>query len=234
MLADRDKDALATVATTLGAEALETDVRDEKQVAHLVQTSELHFGHIDLYCSNAGILGHPGLLEVPTEAWNDIWAVNVLSHVFAAKYALPAMRRRGEGYLVITASAAGLLNQIGAAGYATTKHAAVGFAEWLQITYGAEGIRVSCLCPQAVRTAMTAQGAGVAGVDGMIEPSECATEVLRAVEAETFLITPHPKVREYIQRKAADYDRWLSGMQRLQAKYTDWLQALHNHEGPLG
>ena len=132
------------------------------------------------------------------------------------------MLERGEGYLMNTSSAAGLLTQIGSAGYSVTKAAAVSFAEWIKITYGNKGIGVSCLCPQAVKTAMTAQGAGVAGVDGMIEADEAAADVLDAIEKERFLVTPHAEVLEYVSRKGNDRDRWITGMQRLQERFEDW------------
>lgn len=129
------------------------------------------------------------------------------------------MLERGEGYLLMTASAAGLLNQVGSAPYAVTKHAAVGFAEWLSITYGDRGIGVSVLCPQAVRTAMTAGGAGVAALDGMLEPEQLADTVVETLEREDFLVLPHPEVLTYVRRKAEDYDRWLRGMRRLQERF---------------
>ena len=153
--------------------------------------------------------------------WQRSWEVNVMAHVHAARAVLPSMLARGEGYLLNTASAAGLLTQIGSAPYSVTKHAAVGLAEWLAITYGDRGIAVSVLCPQAVRTAMTAstENGGVAGVDGMLEPDAVAECVVQGLAEERFLILPHPSVSEYMQRKTADYDRWLAGMRRLQARY---------------
>jgi short-subunit dehydrogenase len=178
---------------------------------------------IDIFCSNAGIMGEVGLLDTSTEKWQKIWEVNVMAHIFAAKAVLPQMLERGEGYLMNTASAAGLLTTLGAAPYTVTKSAAVSFAEWVKITYGEKGIGVSCLCPQAVRTAMTQNGPGVAGVDGMLEPDAVAEEVLHAIQAETFLITPHAEVLEYVKRKANDRDRWITGMQRLQKQFEDFL-----------
>ena len=180
------------------------------------------FGHIDLFCSNAGIFTMGGE-EVDNDAWDRIWDINVMAHIFAARAVLPGMLARGEGYLLNTASAAGLLSQIGSAPYAVTKHAAVGFAEWLSITYGNRGIKVSVLCPQAVRTQMTAntRGGGVAGVDGMLEPEVLAQTVMETLEEERFLCLPHPQVLTYMQRKAADYDRWLGGMRRLQDQYSE-------------
>ena len=166
--------------------------------------------------------GVHGFFHVDTSDWQNIWEVNVQSHIFAAKHVLPQMLERGEGYLMNTSSAAGLLTQIGSAGYSVTKAAAVSFAEWIKITYGSKGIGVSCLCPQAVRTAMTAQGAGVAGVDGMIEADEAAADVLDAIENERFLVTPHAEVLEYVSRKGNDRDRWITGMQRLQERFEDW------------
>ena len=171
---------------------------------------------------NAGIGGVPGFFEVKTEDWQDIWDVNVMGHIHAAKHVLPQMIKRGSGYLVNTASAAGLLTQIGSAPYSVTKAGALSLAEWLKITYGEKGIGVSCLCPQAVETPMTAQGAGTAGVDGMISADECAADVIDAIKKDRFLVTPHKEVLEYIQRKSSDYDRWISGMQRLQKKFEDF------------
>jgi NAD(P)-dependent dehydrogenase (short-subunit alcohol dehydrogenase family) len=168
-------------------------------------------------------MGEVGLLDTSTEKWQKIWEVNVMAHIFAAKAVLPQMLERGEGYLMNTASAAGLLTTLGAAPYTVTKSAAVSFAEWVKITYGEKGIGVSCLCPQAVRTAMTQNGPGVAGVDGMLEPDAVAEEVLHAIQTETFLVTPHAEVLEYVKRKANDRDRWITGMQRLQKQFEDFL-----------
>jgi NAD(P)-dependent dehydrogenase (short-subunit alcohol dehydrogenase family) len=190
------------------------------EVRSLVERAERENGPIDLLCSNAGI-GIAGGVEVPNADWQRIWDVNVMAHVYAARAALPSMLARGEGYLLNTASAAGLLTQIGSGPYAVTKHAAVALAEWLSITHGDQGIKVSVLCPQAVRTAMTAEyeDGGVAGVDGMIEPEEVADVVIEALAREQFLILPHPSVHTYMQRKAGDYQRWLGGMRRLQARF---------------
>ena len=148
-----------------------------------------------------------------------------MAHVWAARHLVPRMLERGGGYLLNTASAAGLLIQIGSAPYTVTKHAAVGFAEWLAVTYGEQGLRVSVLCPQAVETKMTAgfEGGGVAGVDGMLAPEAVADAVIDGLRDERFLILPHPEVAEYERRKTADRDRWLTGMQRLQARFGDML-----------
>ena len=203
--------------------AIEANVGDEQDIQRVVIESTEWMQGIDIFCSNAGIMGEVGLLDTSTEKWQKIWEVNVMAHIFAAKAVLPQMLERGNGYLVNTASAAGLLTTLGAAPYTVTKTAAVSFAEWVKITYGEKGIGVSCLCPQAVRTAMTKNGPGVAGVDGMIEPEEVAEEVIKAIQSETFLVTPHQEVLEYVKRKANDRDRWIAGMQRLQKQFEDFL-----------
>lgn len=226
IVADIDDAGLEPVVadiTAAGAVGLaqRCDVRDEAGLIAVVRAAR-DVGPINLFCSNAGI-GIPGGPEVPDQQWQAIWEINVMAHVHAARAVLPEMLERGEGYLLNTASAAGLLSQIGSAPYSVTKHAAVAFAEWLSITYGDRGIGVSVLCPQAVRTAMTAGSTegGVAGVDGMIEPAEVADAVIDGLSAERFLILPHPEVRDYLRRKADDHDRWIAGMRRLQARYGD-------------
>jgi NAD(P)-dependent dehydrogenase (short-subunit alcohol dehydrogenase family) len=202
--------------------AVKTDVSREAEVRALVERGIEHCRHIDLFCSNAGIF-IPGDETVATEEWQRIWDINVMAHIHAARSVLPHMLERGEGYLLNTASAAGLLSQVGSAPYAVTKHAAVGFAEWISMTYGSRGIRVSVLCPQAVRTEMTAntRGGGVAGVDGMLEPDQLAQSVIETLDEERFLCLPHPEVLTYMQRKASDYDRWLGGMRRLNDRFSD-------------
>jgi NAD(P)-dependent dehydrogenase (short-subunit alcohol dehydrogenase family) len=198
------------------------DVGDELQVVDLVRATLDQFAVIDLFCSNAGIfIG--GDENVANAAWQKIWDVNVMAHIYAARAVLPAMLERGEGYLLNTASAAGLLSQLGSAPYSVTKHAAVGFAEWLSITYGKRGIKVSALCPQAVRTAMTAgsEGGGVAGLDGMLEPEQLADTVIQALAQERFLVLPHPEVLTYMRRKTDDYERWLGGMRQLHERFAD-------------
>jgi NAD(P)-dependent dehydrogenase (short-subunit alcohol dehydrogenase family) len=222
VIADINGDALQAVAADIGARAITTDVSKESDVLNLIRTAESDYGHIDLLCNNAGIGVGVGP-ETPNEDWQRIWEINVMAHVYAARAALPAMLTRGEGYILNTASAAGLLTQIGSAPYAVTKHAAVGFAEWLAVTYGDRGIITSVLCPQAVNTAMTAntEAGGVAGVDGMMEPEELCNTVVESIKDERFLILPHPEVLTYMQRKTSDYDRWIGGMRRLQARYGD-------------
>lgn len=225
-IADLDGDATSAAATELGALGIAADVSVEADIQHLVAETEKQLGPIDLFHSNAGIGVHGGL-DAPDEEWERIWKVNTMSHVYAARAVLPGMLERGAGYLVSTASAAGLLTQIGNASYSVTKHAAVALAEWLAITYGDRGITVSCLCPQGVNTNMlrggrdaidrSSAGAVLAGGD-VLEPEQVADAVVQAIRDETFLILPHPEVLEYLRRKTSDYDRWLGGMRRLQAR----------------
>lgn len=219
IVADLDGDKSAAVAAHFDGFGMACDVAKETDVAALIEHTEREFGPIDLFCSNAGVGIGRGLDE-PDEVWQSIWQINTMAHVYAARNLVPRMVARGGGYLLNTASAAGLLSQIGSVTYAVTKHAAVALAEWISITHGHEGIKVSVLCPQAVRTAMTADGPGVAGVDGMIEPETVADAVIEALRAERFLVLPHPEVEEYMQRKTQDYDRWLHGMRRLQERYS--------------
>ncbi len=221
VIADVNADGLNEVAAQIGARAIATDVSDEAAVKSLIKTTEDDYGQIDLLCNNAGI-GSPGGPEVDNECWEQIWQINVMAHVYAARAALPHMLSRQDGYILNTASAAGLLSQVGSAPYAVTKHAAVGFAEWLALSYGKRGLKVSVLCPQAVRTAMTADNQdGVASIDGMMEPEVLCESVVEAINAEQFLILPHQEVLGYMQKNTSDYDRWISGMQRLHAKFGD-------------
>jgi NAD(P)-dependent dehydrogenase (short-subunit alcohol dehydrogenase family) len=222
VVADVQPTPLEVVAADSGGFAVECDVTDEEQVRALVDRAEERFGHIDLFCSNAGIVV-PGGADASDDDWHRSLDVNVMAHVYAARVMVPRMVERGGGYLLQTASAAGLLTQIGSAPYSVTKHAALALAEWLSVTYGDRGIKVSVLAPQAVRTAMTmgTRDGGVAGVDGMLEPDAVADAVVRGLASEAFLILPHPQVLEYFRRKASDYDRWLAGMRRLQARFGD-------------
>jgi NAD(P)-dependent dehydrogenase (short-subunit alcohol dehydrogenase family) len=223
-LADLDAAGARKLAEELGprASAHAVDVADEAQIRALVADTAGRSGPIDLFCSNAGI-GTGGGVEVPDEAWNRMWSIHVLAHIYAARAVLPSMIERGRGYLLQTASAAGLLSQIGSAPYAVTKHAAVALAEWLAIEHGAQGIRVSVLCPQAVRTEMTRNvpGGGVAALDGMMDADTVADHVVRGLVEERFLILPHPEVSQYMQRKVSDRDRWIAGMQRLRERFRD-------------
>jgi NAD(P)-dependent dehydrogenase (short-subunit alcohol dehydrogenase family) len=217
--ADIDGDGARATAEAVGGLAFRTDVSREADIVALIEAVESGAGPIDLFCSNAGI-GIGGGAEAPDEGWRRIWDINVMAHVWAARHLVPRMAARGGGYLLNTASAAGLLSQIGSAPYAVTKHAAVGLAEWLAITHGDAGIKVSVLCPQAVRTAMTAGNPdGVASIDGMMEPETVAEACVQAIRAEQFLILPHPEVMDYMRRKTEDYGRWIGGMRKLNRRY---------------
>jgi NAD(P)-dependent dehydrogenase (short-subunit alcohol dehydrogenase family) len=217
--ADLDGPGALAVAAEVGGRGFATDVSKEADIVSLIETVEAEEGPIDLFCSNAGI-GIGGGAEAPDAGWTRIWEINVMAHVWAARALVPLMASRGGGYLLNTASAAGLLSQIGSAPYAVTKHAAVGLAEWLAITHGDQGIKVSVLCPQAVKTAMTAGNPdGVASIDGMMEPEEVAEACVAAIATEQFLILPHPEVLEYMRRKTGDYDRWIGGMRKLNRRF---------------
>jgi short-subunit dehydrogenase len=174
---------------------------------------------VDVFCSNAGV-GVAGGPESPDKDWQKSWEVNLMAHVYAARAVLPQMLERKEGYLLQTVSAAGLLTQIGSAPYSVTKHAALSFAEWLSITYGDQGLKVSALCPQGVRTNMLARADFAGGaflLDTAIEPEQVADAVVQGMAEEKFLILPHPEVAKYFQNKATDYERWLRGLRKLQA-----------------
>jgi NAD(P)-dependent dehydrogenase (short-subunit alcohol dehydrogenase family) len=237
VVADLDGDGADAVATSIGdrtrAVGAGADVSSTDALRTLIALAETAFGPVDLFCANAGIGGVQGLGGDDAD-WARAIDVNVMAHVRAARLLLPDwLEREGGGYFVTTASAAGLLTQVGAAPYSVTKHAAVAFAEWLSVTYGDRGVGVSCLCPMGVNTNMlnegleadddaTALGARtVAAAGAILEPEVVAARVLEAVAAETFLILPHPQVLDFFQRKAADYDRWLRGMRRLQNQIHD-------------
>ncbi|MDJ0786046.1 MAG: SDR family NAD(P)-dependent oxidoreductase [Myxococcota bacterium] len=217
---DLDEAGARATADELGCIAMGADVSKEDDVARVIERTEDEVGPIDLFCSNAGIGAGPELAS-PNVEWQASFDVNVMAHVYAARHLVPRMLERGGGYFLNTASAAGLLSQIGGAAYAMSKHAAVGFGEWLALTYADRGIKVSMLCPQAVRTAMTAQATAstqAASVDGMMEPETLAESVVEGLRQESFLILPHPEVLEYMRRKTGDYDRWIRGMNRLQQR----------------
>ena len=199
--------------------AVPTDVADEASVRALVAAADARFGHVDVFCSNAGII-RDGSEHAPDAEWDLSWRVHVMAHVFAARAVAPGMRARGEGYLLNTASAAGLITSLPSATYAVTKHAAVALAEWLAIQHGDAGVRVSVLCPQAVDTPMIAgrSGSSAARNDGVISAEALANVLVEGIESERFLILPHPQVLTYFQRKAQDYDRWLDGMRRFAGK----------------
>jgi NAD(P)-dependent dehydrogenase (short-subunit alcohol dehydrogenase family) len=220
---DIQVDALARVGEELGAGhlAVAADVTDSGAIERLISDVESRLGPVEVFFANAGVAIGEDPVDTPDEVWDLAFSVNVRAHVLAARALLPGWLARGEGYFVATASAAGLLTQIGSAPYAVTKHAAVAFAEWLSVTYGDRGIRVSCLCPMGVRTAML-QGEElshrvVKAAGEVLEPEEVADTVIAGIDAERFLILPHPEVLTFFQRKAMDYDRWLAGMRRLQS-----------------
>jgi NAD(P)-dependent dehydrogenase (short-subunit alcohol dehydrogenase family) len=230
VVADINSDGAEAVAGAIrdkghAAVAASGDVSVQEDVDRFVATAADQFGPVDIFCANAGILV-PGGFDVPDSEWDRIWKVNLHSHVCAARAVLPSMLARGEGYLVHTASAAGLLTQLGSAPYSVTKHAVVALAEWLSITHHDSGLRVSCLCPQGVWTGMTGAATrdssvvadATAGRDGMLEPENVADVVVQAIRDERFLILPHPEVAEYEKRRAGDRERWLRGMRRVQAQ----------------
>ncbi len=218
-IADIDQQALADAAAATGALPFRTDVQSENEMFQLADAVTRQLGPIGVFCSNAGIIMEGGE-ETPDAGWARMLGVNVMAHVYAARAVLPGMLERGEGYLLQTVSAAGLLSQIGSATYSVTKHAALAFAEWLSITYGDRGIRVSAICPQGVRTNMLlGSDSGTARflADSSVSPEQVADAAVQGMADERFLILPHPEVAEYFRRKAADYDRWIRGMRRLQA-----------------
>lgn len=217
--ADIDLAGATETAKAAGGAAVEVNVAEEASIKSLIDMVEEEHGPIDLFCSNAGIMTTGGP-ETPDEDWRRIIDINLMSHIWAARHLAPLMAARGGGYLLNTASAAGLLSQVGSMPYSVTKHAAIGAAEWLALTYGDQGIRVSVLCPQAVRSRMTAgHEDGVASLNGMMEPEPVAEACLKAIEAETFLVLPHPEVLQYMRNKTENYDRWIGGMRKLNRRF---------------
>ena len=221
VVCDLDQDRAEAVASEIGATAVRTDVGREREIRALVAEVQESGGPIDLFFSIAGVPGPPGGPEAPDAELQLTWEVNVMAHVWAARTLLPDMLARGEGYLLSTASAAGVLTQVSALGYSITKHAAVALAEWLSITYADAGIKVSCLCPQAVRTPMLELaledpiGAAPLLAGGLLEPSEVAETVVAGIRDERFLILPHEDVAKHMALKGAQPERWLNGMRRL-------------------
>jgi NAD(P)-dependent dehydrogenase (short-subunit alcohol dehydrogenase family) len=212
--ADIDGEAAKKLGMEVGCYSRPTDVAEEWDIQGLVRDTLQVFGQIDLFCSNAGVF-IPGGIEAPKEDWLKMRDIHLLAHVYAARAVLPGMLARGEGYLLQTVSAAGLLTSLESVVYAVTKHAALGLAEWLSMTYGDQGIKVSALCPQGVRTDMLMQDPNNFLVEGSVSVEQVADSVIQGLAAEEFLILPHPEVAEYFQRKANDHDRWLRGMRRL-------------------
>jgi NAD(P)-dependent dehydrogenase (short-subunit alcohol dehydrogenase family) len=220
VVSDLDEAGADAVAGEVGGLAVRADVGREEDIRALVARAEEANGPVELFFSNAGITGPSGGPELVDADWDLLWRVNTMSHVWAARALLPGMLERGEGYLLSTASAAGLLAQLGALGYTVTKHAAVAVAEWLAMTYGDRGIRVSCLCPQYVRTPMVTDGElpveKLEQVATILEPEQVADAVVEAIGEERFLILPHPEVGTYMSHRGGDHERWLRGMRRLQ------------------
>ncbi len=217
ILADLNVTAAREVAEETGGVAVEVDVADPEDNRALINETEDRFGPIDLFCANAGY-GIAGDEQADFGEWDRMWQVNLMSHVYAARHLIPAWVARGEGYFLATASAAGLLTNLKAAQYSVTKHAAVAFAEWLAITYGDAGVKVSCLCPMGVNTPFVRAATEFQALLGpaLIEPPEVAEAVVEGLREEKFLILPHPEVERYFQNKANDYDRWIAGMRKLQ------------------
>ena len=218
VLADLNKDTVEEAAKELGCDSMVCNVTDEQQIQDVATFTKEKFGQIDLVCSNAGAGGEGLLTDAVDKVWQNQWELHVMSHVYAARAVLPDMISRGEGYLLNTASAAGLLAALGSGPYTVTKAAAVKLAEFISITHGDEGIKVSVLCPQGVNTAMAPKSFGDGQTDGVIEPEELAQTVVEAIREERFHVLPHPEVEEYVRRKGDDVDRWLVGMRRLKRK----------------
>ena len=218
VVADLNRESGQAVADEVGGIAVRTDVADESAVQRLVQQAIERYQRIDIYCSNAGI-AFGGGPEAPDAAWRRSWEVHVMAHVYAARAVLPGMLDRGEGYLIGTVSAAGLLNHVLASPYATTKAAALSFFEWLAIAYRERGLRVSAICPMGVRTPMLEREGGENFLlADAVSPETVADSVVEAIRDERFLVLPHPEVAEFFRRKAADYDRWLQGMRRMRSR----------------
>lgn len=218
IVADLDFENAEKVAESIGGLACKLDVSDERNVKKVVEQVLNEIGQIDLVCSNAGIGGAEGCLEVENDIWQDIYAVNVLSHLYLARAVFPSMIERGAGYFLLTVSAAGLLTHFEAAPYAVSKHAALALGEYLSIAYHEKGIRVSCLCPQGVKTNMIATAEGMPENFLMAEAitaEECADAVIKGLESENFLILPHAEVAGYIRNKAENYDRWLYSLRKM-------------------
>ena len=224
VVADIDVTRARTVAASVEGAAFKCDVAQEKNVFHVIEETERLFGPIALFCSNAGIGTGFDPLSVNAGGTSDepfvrSFAVHVMAHVYAARHLVPRFKARGGGYFLNTISAAGLLSQVGSAAYSTTKHAAVGFAENLAISHKAHGIKVSILCPQGVDTEMLRTlPKGPQSADGDLPPAQVAQDALDGIERETFLILPHPQVLGYMRKKTENYDRWIGGMAKIQAK----------------
>jgi NAD(P)-dependent dehydrogenase (short-subunit alcohol dehydrogenase family) len=218
VLVDLNEAAVKAAAAEIGCLGEVCDVTNEAQIIDLVDRTLASQGRIDVFCSNAGAGGAGVLTDAPNDVWQAQWDLHVMSHIYAARAVLPSMIDRGDGYLLNTASAAGLLAALGSGPYTVTKAAAVKFAEFLAITHGDDGIKVSVLCPQGVNTAMAPRSVGDGQTDGIIEPEQLAQTVLQTLREERFYVLPHPEVEDYVRRKGDDIDRWLGGMRRLRRK----------------
>ncbi len=223
VMTDLDESAVSAAAGEIGATPAHLDVTDPEATKALVSEIEKRHGRVDLFCANAGIASAQGI-EMTNDLWEKTWQVNTMSHVYAARAVLPSMLERGDGYFLATVSAAGLLTNIGAAAYSVTKHAALAHAEWLSVTYGDQGLKVSALCPQFVETSMIDDFSTLEMDDSFIRsvaisPDAVAQAVVDGLREERFLILPHPEVAQFFLNKATDYDRWLSGMRKLQRQW---------------
>ncbi|MFZ3128676.1 MAG: SDR family oxidoreductase [Rhodoferax sp.] len=222
VVADLNLERAQEVAAEFNGLAVRCDVSKEADIQALIATTREHYGQVDAYISNAGILGRMGGLDLEDPLWEAMWHIHGMAHVWAARAVVPEMVARGEGFFMVTASAAGLLTIVESAPYAVTKHAAVAFAEWLRIAYGRKGVQVACLCPQSVQTDMVGDSdGGSAAVNGIIAPEVVAQEVVTTMGSGKFLVLPHPEVAQYFRNKGQDYERWIGGMQKMYARHTE-------------
>jgi len=220
VVADVNLEHAQAVADEIKGIAVRCDVSKEADIQALVATTRQHYGQVDAYISNAGILGRMGGLDLEDTLWDAMWNIHGMAHVWAARAVVPEMVARGEGFFMVTASAAGLLTIVESAPYAVTKHAAVAFAEWLRIAYGRKGVQVACLCPQSVQTNMiSGTDGGSAAVNGILAPEAVAQEVVTTMDNGKFLVLPHPEVAQYFRNKGQDYERWIGGMQKMYARH---------------
>jgi NAD(P)-dependent dehydrogenase (short-subunit alcohol dehydrogenase family) len=222
VVADVNLARAQAVADECGGLAVRCDVSQEADIQALVATTRQHYGQVDAFISNAGILGRMGGLDLEDSLWESMWHIHGMAHVWAARAVVPEMVARGEGFFLVTASAAGLLTIVESAPYAVTKHAAVAFAEWLRIAYGRKGLQVACLCPQSVQTDMVGDSdGGSAAVNGILAPEVVAQEVVTTMDNGKFLVLPHPEVAQYFRNKGQDYERWIGGMQKMYALHAE-------------
>ena len=224
VVADLNFERAQAVAHDIKGLAVRCDVSREADVQALVAAARQHYGQVDAYISNAGILGRMGGLDLEDALWDKMWQIHGMAHVWAARAVVPDMVARGKGFFMVTAAAAGLLTIVESAPYAVTKHAAVAFAEWLRIAYGRKGLQVACLCPQSVQTDMVTGDGGSASHDGILAPEVVAQELVATMASGKFLVLPHPEVAQYFRNKGQDYERWIGGMQKMYARHADGAQ----------